>query len=310
MEGVWFREAELPRDVAVGVGSYYDVPLPSTRTRLISNRFGAGVPLRWTDSLDVRRSAEQVWYSEFASPRSYSAGQRMQRKWSPAAFRPQGDGNRGSGGPMVLWFAPFAPSVSAGSVLVWDTAGIKGTAELRRGGTVVAESEDPFMLDAGDQPAQRTTYVLDLDGSRKVPWSRYATKVHGRWVFASEVPVEDIASLALLNAQATGAFDGYGRAPAGKAFNLTFPVTAGTSTGVVRRVRLSTSYDDGKTWKVVPVTRKPDGRWCATVTHPNRPGAFVSLEGDCRGRPGQPGRSHLDPGVRPLPDVLTDVWAG
>ena len=310
MEGVWFREAELPRDVAVGVGSYYDVPLPSTRTRLISNRFGAGVPLRWTDSLDVRRSAEQVWYSEFASPRSYSAGQRMQRKWSPAAFRPQGDGNRGSGGPMVLWFAPFAPSVSAGSVLVWDTAGIKGTAELRRGGTVVAESEDPFMLDAGDQPAQRTTYVLDLDGSRKVPWSRYATKVHGRWIFASEVPVEDIASLALLNAQATGAFDGYGRAPAGKAFNLTFPVTAGTSTGVVRRraaVDLLRRRED-----LEGRARHEEARR-SMVCHrdPSEPaGGLRLLEGDRRGRPGQPGRSHLDPGVRPLPDVLTDVWAG
>jgi hypothetical protein len=266
----------------VGVGSYHDVPLPSTRTRLISNRFG-GTQLRWTDSLDVRRNAAQVWYSEFADARTYTAGQRIRRNWSPAAFRPQGDGNRGSGGAMVLWFAPFSPSVSAGSVMVWDSAGIQGTAKLRRGGAVVAESTDPFMLDGGVQPGQPTTYVLDVDGTRTVPWSRYATKVHGRWVFASEAPVEDVAALELMNVQATGAFDGYGRAPAGAKFTLTFPVSTGpvstgTGAGVVRAVRLSMSYDDGKTWTSVPVTKKPDGRWSATVTHKDRPGAFVSLK--------------------------------
>jgi hypothetical protein len=36
------------------------------------------------------------------------------------------------------------------------------------------------------------------------------------------------------------------------------------------------SYDDGQTWATVPVSNAT-GQWVATVTHPDAPGAYVSL---------------------------------
>jgi hypothetical protein len=45
----------------------------------------------------------------------------------------------------------------------------------------------------------------------------------------------------------------------------------------VQDVSLLVSYDDGASWRRVPVTRTPTGRWRATVTHPDEPGGLVSL---------------------------------
>ena len=278
VEGVWFREAELPRDVTIGLGWFYEVPIPSTKAHLFTARFDSGENLNWSDNLDVRRDASQVWYTEFGEARTYLPGQRVNRTWSPAAYRPRGDGNRGSGGGMSMWFAPFAPSLTGGSVAVWDPSGIEGAAVLRRDGKVVAESVDPFVLDAEGQPGQQSTYTLDLTADRRVPWSTYATKVTGHWVFSSSVPVEDVESMSLLNVMATGSFDAYGRAPAGKVFRLNLPAAPGAGGGVIAGLELSVSYDDGRTWKQVPVTVQDTGRRIADISHPPTPGAFVSLK--------------------------------
>ncbi len=281
VEGVWFRQAELPRGVTTGLGWFYTTPLPSRRTRLFSAEFGSGTgpgePLIWSDTLDVRSNISRTWFTEFHDPATYHPGQRVSRTWNPAAFRPHGQGNRSVDGSMNFWFAPFSSSLTSGSQAVWDATGIAGKVTLRRAGKVVAESTDPFLLDAGVQPSPRSTYTLDVSAKRKVPWSTYATTVTGRWVFSSATPADEVGLVSMLNILATGAFDAHGRAPAGKPFRLDLPMLGGPETGVVRRVQLSVSYDDGKTWSAVPVSQNPTGRWSATLTHPNKPGGFVSL---------------------------------
>ena len=274
--GVWFREATLPDEVGIGLSGYFPVGLPSTKTHVFTTRFD-GVTMPWTDSLDVQKRLGPVYYTEFAPPVSYAPNRRVNRSWNAAAYRPEGHGDRFSDGQMMLWFAPAAPSQAAGSVTVWDRAGIAGRAVLRREGEVVAQSDDPFELDAGVQPMPRMTYGLDLWSTRNVPWSRYATDIHARWDFRCDAPPETFRPMSLLNVRARGPFDAYGRAPAGAAFPLELPVDFQPCNGTVRSVQLGVSYDDGTTWRSVPVSRGADGRWVATVTHPNRPGAFVSL---------------------------------
>jgi hypothetical protein len=74
-----------------------------------------------------------------------------------------------------------------------------------------------------------------------------------------------------------GAFDLYGRAPAGKDFTLTLPVVSPDGISDVETVQLSLSYDDGKSWHDVPVSEDSSGTWTARVRHANRPGGFVSI---------------------------------
>ncbi|MGH3490790.1 MAG: hypothetical protein ACRDP8_23135, partial [Actinopolymorphaceae bacterium] len=278
VNGVWYREAQLPQDVMIGVGWYYPVELPSRHVHLSTTRFGSSAaPLRWSASLDVRQGRSHNWYTEFCEPRAFQPGRTSGRTWNPAAFRPIAGGERWKGGQMSFSFGPFAPSITEGAVQVSDPTGITGTVTLRRKGTDPVTSTDPFRLDADGQPTDNSRYTLELDAKRKVPWSTYATRVHSRWEFASAPPNRDYARVPLVNVLVTGTFDGYGRAPAGKKFRLDLPIVGGSDAYGLPTLTLDVSYDDGKTWQKVKVTRNSVGKWYATVAHPNRPGAYVSL---------------------------------
>lgn len=274
--GRWYRLAELPGGTTIGVGWSYDAPLPGTRTHLASATFdGAG--LVWSSSFDVETQGAEPWYTEFDLATTYSPGRRVRRTWGAAAFRPQGDGFLNTDGQMSLWFTPGNPSPGQGPFLVWNPAGIDGRVTLRRDGAIVAESGDPFWLEAGEQPSGRHTYVLDLTATQDVPWSRYATRVDAQWTFPLAGSADDEVTLPLLNVAAAGDFDLDGRAPAGRQFALDLLPLPVPGVGRVTSVALDVSYDDGKTWRKASVTQSPAGRWSAVVTHPDEPGGYVSL---------------------------------
>ncbi|NYH89086.1 hypothetical protein [Actinopolymorpha rutila] len=276
LDGVWSREAELPGDSTIGLGWFYDVPLPARRTHLFTPRY-AGRSLAWSDKLDVRSTPTQVRYSEVRDPLRYAPGQQVRHTFSPAAFRPQAGGYRQGDGVMNFSMEPMSPSLRDGTLMVNDSTGITATSTLRRAGVVVATSTDPFVLNAGVQPKPRASYTLDLRVGQHVPWSRYATTVTGHWQFTSAAPAGYIAPISLLNTVAVGAFDLLGRARAGRPFTLDLVTTSPDVTSTVTRTLLWVSYDDGHTWTRVTTTPGAPGHWSARVHHPNLPGRFVSL---------------------------------
>jgi hypothetical protein len=278
VDGVWYREAQLPQDVMIGLGTYYPVDLPSRHLHFSSTRFGsAAQPLRWSASLDVKHGVSQVWYTEFCDARAFQPGRTSRRTWNPAAFRPVGGGERWKDGRMSFSFGPFAPSISEGAVQVADPAGISGEVTLRRPGADPVTSSNPFRLDVDGKPGESSAYTLELLAKRKVPWSSYATRVVGRWSFTSASPGGNYARMPLVNVLVTGAFDDYGRAPAGRTFRLDLPIVGGSGAYGVRSLSVDVSYDDGKTWRKATVARNSVGEWYATVVHPDRPGAYTSL---------------------------------
>ncbi|MET9022887.1 hypothetical protein ABZV93_23185 [Actinopolymorpha sp. NPDC004070] len=276
INGVWFREAELPGDSMIGLGWHFDVPLPARRTHLFSPQY-AGRPLAWSDNFDARSTPTQVWYSEVRHPLRYAAGQRVRHTFSPAAFRPQVEGYRQGDGVMNFSMAALSPSLRDGTLIVNDPTGITATSTLRRAGAVVATSTDPFTLNAGVQPKARTSYTLDLRAGQHVPWLRYATTVTGHWQFTSAAPAGYAAPIPLLNTVVVGTFDLHGRARAGQPFTLNLVTTSPDVTRTVTRTLLWVSYDDGHTWTRVPTTQAGPGRWSARVNQPNLPGRFVSI---------------------------------
>ncbi len=276
INGVWFREAQLPGDTTIGLGWFFDVPLPARRTHLFTPRY-AGQSLAWSDNFDVRSTPTQVWYSEVRDPLRYTPGQQVRHTFSPAAFRPQAEGYRQGDGVMNLSIEPLSPSLRDGTLLVQDPSGITATSTLRRTGSVVATSTDPFMLNAGTQPKPRAAYTLDVRVGQHVRWSRYATTVTGHWEFTSAAPAGYLAPIPLLNTVAVGTFDLLGRARAGQPFTLNLVTTSPDVTSTVTRTLLWVSYDDGHTWTQAPTTKAGPGRWSARVNHPNLPGRFVSI---------------------------------
>jgi hypothetical protein len=272
--GSWSRFAELPGGTTVGVGWSYDVRVPGSRAHLASARFD-GDGLLWSADFDAGVSAVDVMYTEFDLPNTYSPGARVRRAYGRAAFRPQGDGAY-SDDFLSLWFTPGNPSPGQGPFAVWIANGIDGHLTLRRDGEVIAESADPFFLDTATRLSGRHTYVVDLAATQDVPWSRYATRVEARWTFPLDGSVDDVR-LPLLNVAATGDVDLNGRAPAGKPFVLELLPIPAEGVGRVMGMALDVSYDDGTTWRKASVTRTLNGRWRATVTHPDEPDGYVSL---------------------------------
>ncbi|MBE1611568.1 S8 family peptidase [Actinopolymorpha pittospori] len=276
LNGVWHREAQLPGDSTMGLGWYYDLPLPSNRTHLFTPAF-AGKPLPWTDNLDVRTTISQVWYTEFHDPVVYEPGQVVDRTFTPAAFRPEVKGFRHSDGTMSFQMSPLAPSLRGGSLMIWNPTGVDGTSTLRRNGKVVATSTDPFTLEVGGQPRTSADYTLDVTAKVAVPWARYATEVNGHWAFTSAAPADYVEQITMLNSLVLGTFDGSGRAPSGRAFRLGLPIMRPGGQGTIRDVSLSVSYDDGRTWAKAPVGQDSNGNWAAEIRHPNKPGGYVSI---------------------------------
>ena len=276
LEGVFFRESELPGDVQVGLGWFYDTPLPGNQVHFTSPRFGGeGVP--WASSLDVGRAPDDLRYSEVRNPRILPAGENLEAPWSRASFRPEGSGERLTDRTLAISFEPFSPAVDDAQVVWWDQSGITGTATLNAAGQVADTVDEPFVFLSTAPSLPSTWYTLDLVARHDASWSKFATAVHGHWKFLADAE-EDPQRIALLNVLPTGEFDLHNRAPAGRTFRLELPVSVPTEhAGRPTSTALAVSYDDGKTWKAVPTVRDGALLWHAMVTHPNKPGGFVSL---------------------------------
>ena len=83
----------------------------------------------------------------------------------------------------------------------------------------------------------------------------------------------------MLAVRATGAVFGMDDAPAGRLFPLVLHVErpADAPSARIRSRELDVSFDDGASWKAVPVLRVPgDDRGLAILHHPRAAG-FVSL---------------------------------
>ena len=276
LRGVFFREAQLPGDVQVGLGWFYDTSLPANQVHFTSPGFGAE-PLPWASSLDVGRDPTVLRYSELRTPTVLPAGQNVEAPWSRASFRPEGAGERMSDRTLSITFEPFSPALDDAQVVWWNDQGISGRATLTWAGGVLGAVDEPFILRTENQALPLTWYELDLLARHDTSWSKYATAVHAYWKFLADAE-DDPLPIPLLNVFPTGKFDQYNRAPAGQPFRLELPVTVPTEhAGTPTSTALAASFDDGKTWTNVPTVRDSALLWHAIVTHPNKPGGYVSL---------------------------------
>ena len=131
-------------------------------------------------------------------------------------------------------------------------------------------------------------YTLTCTGSRAISTSVLGTRSEGTWTFAAPGVTPTATPLPLLAVRARGAVFGMDDAPAGRLFPLVLHVERpiGAPSARITSLELDVSFDDGATWKSVPVLRVPGSdRGIAILRHPRAPG-FVSLRlraADARG---------------------------
>ncbi|WP_305786305.1 S8 family serine peptidase [Symbioplanes lichenis] len=212
-----------------------------------------------------------------APPRTLRAGQTYREVWNKAVFGPSVVGPQYPFDYVVR----FGDTVFAAIRLFSEGSGHAGGSvvtsartALYRGDTLIGENAAVWGEFA--VPPEPATYRLEATASRGAPHT-LSTSVTGSWTFRSATvpgddPAHDAAQVPISTIRFDPALDDHNRASG----TLRVPVHIDQQVpAAVRKVTVDVSYDDGATWKAVPVTGSGVHR-AAVIRHPAGPG-FVSL---------------------------------
>jgi hypothetical protein len=274
MTGTYYHLLSAGAGNRPGLVSTYEVSMPSTRRHLISAT-ALGAPTEGQSTVFAYRAGLGEAYGEHGRVERFEAGKPGTIKLGTAAFSPQGTGRmRADYSLLELGFQPYNSS-GGGDIIDAANGTHTGDIVLKRDGVQIAQSSHPRSISVTDLPPGPATYTAVMHANRSVTWTPYSPSVSGTWTFKATVPATGSTPVNVISTRVSGAFDGFGRAPAGTAFPLTLDVDG--AAGGVATVTTRVSYDDGATWTSVPVSNA-SGRWVATVTHPANPASpFVSL---------------------------------
>ncbi|MFE1437169.1 S8 family serine peptidase [Streptomyces sp. NPDC058739] len=163
-----------------------------------------------------------------------------------------------------------------------------GTISLHDGDRLIKQA--PGRAFSVALPRETKPYRVVAQASRDGELWRTSTKVSTEYGFTYHPNAENDHAqhgLKLLNLSLDVPVDLRGNAPAGHTLNLGLGAeTQGWFDGEQFKgdtATLSVSYDDGATWRQIPLKKQADGRWAARLTTPDSPGAFVSLRASAQG---------------------------
>ncbi len=223
-------------------------PLPAKRTEYVN-----------TDGVEWSSHTTQLGETDadvvLSSPlRRYQSGRTYEERFNYPNFGPSlpDTGATGGwthrGGDTLIVDVPLFGDASGNA---GTTPNVTGSTTLYAGDEVIGESEYPSGVFT--VPAERQDYRAVVVARRGAPFE-LATEVSAEWTFSSaHVPTgnEPIGVSAL---RFHPKVDDTGAAPAGGAFAV--PVLLQRNGGATERARgltVEASYDEGKTWKRVPV---------------------------------------------------------
>ncbi|CCH33118.1 S8 family serine peptidase [Actinosynnema sp. NPDC047251] len=226
-------------------------------------------------------------YQSDAAARRFRVGPATAVEWNKAVFGPafpavrRADDWAGRRGDQVRVSVPLFTDQDPGHYGYSQVT--KARTTLHRDGVPVAESPDAGSLYAV-VPAGKGSFRLHTEASRDGV-AELSTQVSATWTFTSDTVAGDPAALPLSAVRFAPRLDEHNRAAAGRPF--AFPVyvqrNGAAKPGDVRAT-VQVSYDDGASWKPVPLVKTGE-RWIAAVLHPA--GAkFVSLRASAEDRAG------------------------
>ncbi|MCP3802568.1 S8 family serine peptidase [Allokutzneria sp. A3M-2-11 16] len=259
------------QEPGIGVYETTDHAVPSKRTEF----FTAHPDVTWRHVLASfvdGNDSENTWSYRSYKPGSYQVG------WNKAAMGPafgnaedgwavQRAGNQLSVGMPLL-------SGSDPDQYISPAEAMTGTTTLARvGGT--PESVPGAGMASFTIPDAPGRYTLRTEATRSVPWSVIGTRIDTTWTFA-EPGASKTAPLPLMVVRASGPVDDQNRA-SGRLHPLSLLVQRqpGSVRSDVVALTVEASFDDGVTWKHIPVLRVGE-RGLAVVEHPGGSG-FVGL---------------------------------
>jgi subtilisin family serine protease len=223
------------------------------------------------DDVMWRRRWEQIgpqtqyWTNDM----TYQPGRRYQSEWQKAAIGPR-FGERTymarTGNTMFFNLPPFGDQAGTTGYSLLDS----GRMAFYREGTKLVELPPYFYDGQGPVPAANSTYRLEYTTTRNTGFD-VGTTISGSWGFRSgEVGSDKPTYLPLANVSFAPHVDLNNSVPGGLLYPL--PVSLQrhpeSASPKVRSLTIEASYDDGATWRKVPIF--PTGRdsWVALMAHP------------------------------------------
>ncbi len=216
----------------------------------------------------------------YQPPKVYQAGRTYQETWNRAVFAP----TVANAKDPDEWASRTENLIAVGVPLFADGSGRAGTSTttstrtaLYRNGTKVGEAAESYA--EFTVPRAAADYRLEMSARRGAPHV-LSTQEQATWTFRSgHVGGGKPSRLPLSTVRFTPPLDLHNSAPAGRLFSV--PVTVdrhpGSGAQAMKSLTVEVSYDDGRTWKTVPVLKQPGSNQLAAVLeHPERAG-FVSL---------------------------------
>jgi subtilisin family serine protease len=222
-----------------------------------------------------------------SEPVVYERGTNVEEQWNLGPFGPSLPTEEGLGGlPAVRFNDTFEITLPLFGDQVVRHWGVAYTDPARltllRDGEIVGESDAYYGL--FDVPAETHTYRLEARASRL--HTSVSTQVSAAWTFrSSRPPADEPRALPLMAVRFAPRLDDHNRAPAGLfAVPLHVQRQAGGAYGSLTRLTVEVSYDDGRTWRRVPVLGGGVDR-TALLFHPDGT-RFVSLRAKVADRVG------------------------
>ncbi|MEU1001402.1 S8 family serine peptidase [Streptomyces tibetensis] len=279
------RRAVAVRSDVPSTNEYQAPFIPTLRTTLpsrVTEYYSPG--LTWTHTLDLFGTTRSLPdgalpdHDTTTAVRRYRPGRTYRTDWNRAPVGPAVHSPTREGDDLHFDFAPYA-TAGAGQQLDESnaTGELDGEVVLSSGGRVI-DRTSPFLVDLTTPTAGKRRYTLTAHTTRTADWTALGTRSSVTWGFTSARPRGSASSvLPLLTVHTGGAVDLTDSAPAGRAFRLPLAVLrpAGAERTPVTRLTLQVSYDDGRTWRTVHVTRR-GATADALLHHPDHAG-YASL---------------------------------
>ncbi|MFJ4579275.1 S8 family serine peptidase [Streptomyces echinatus] len=263
----------------IGLGFQERVDLPAERTDYVST----GPGQLWHESVTARDGALE----ERSGLVRYDGGSRPELNWFRPVWHPWlgtglGWGQQRAGNQIQLntpgWGDSGPDHTGFGDV--WsDGSGMSQTTAVYLDGTLVDRGSGSAAY-VWDAPADEHTYKVVTDTALDAGRWQPATEGHTEWTFRSAATPEDhwtylpLVNLAVdVDTDLAGTVRGGHRIPVGIGAEY---VAGAAGTGTLGGGRLEVSYDDGTTWRTVPLTAGRGASWHGTLSVP-RGAAHVSL---------------------------------
>ncbi|MBE8519623.1 S8 family serine peptidase [Amycolatopsis sp. H6(2020)] len=219
------------------------------------------------------QSTEDGYLADASSvPRTFRRGECRVEQWNKAVFGPsfprtparpaEWAGRRGDTAYFDLWMLGDQNGDHYGRPADAGTA----TTALHRNGQQVAEypwtGYSEFTL-----PPEEAAYRLHAESVRSDP-ADLSTRVVADWTFRSgHVTGTDAEPVPLTVVRFAPDLDDQNRAPAGAGFPVPVYVQQTVPSAAVAKPAVQVSYDEGTTWRPVPLRRAGD-HWLARLQHP------------------------------------------